>query len=230
MNRWDLPQAGQRPSRPRPMAVVIGGCGQGFVSADRSGCQRGGVIIRSFTGVRLRSPRQATLQARIGLAALQYHIGSLDPRRQGRKNVRMARILVINPNASDACSAGIAAGDRAVSLPRRPGRGRRHAERRAAGDLYLAGLAFGGGADVPAGGADRRRRLRHRLCVRSGHRGGAYGHRQAGLRYFPLGRRRGGRPRRAVWGDRVGGVLEGPASQPRCARWGWKTAWPARSR
>ena len=38
---------------------------------------------------------------------MQYHIGSLDRVRQRRKTVLMVRVLVINPNSSDACSAGI---------------------------------------------------------------------------------------------------------------------------
>jgi allantoin racemase len=44
---------------------------------------------------------------RISLVAPQCHIGALDAERQGRKIGAMARILVINPNCSEACSAGI---------------------------------------------------------------------------------------------------------------------------
>jgi allantoin racemase len=44
---------------------------------------------------------------KIGRAEPQHHIGSLDPGCQRRKSGRMARILVINPNSSEACSAGI---------------------------------------------------------------------------------------------------------------------------
>ncbi len=38
---------------------------------------------------------------------LRHHIGLLAVVRQGAENARMARILVINPNCSVACSAGI---------------------------------------------------------------------------------------------------------------------------
>src|SRR3978361_2060514 len=48
-----------------------------------------------------RSARKVTL------AALQYHIGSLDSGSQWRKSGRLACIPVSNPNCSDACSAGI---------------------------------------------------------------------------------------------------------------------------
>ena len=67
-----------------------------------------GIIIWSFPPPR-RFLRRASVFVigRIGSAAAQYHIGCLDRACQRRKTVRMARVLVINPNSSTACSAGI---------------------------------------------------------------------------------------------------------------------------
>jgi hypothetical protein len=42
-----LPQAGQRPSRPRPSAVASGGTGQGGSRSVRFGCQRVRAIVQS---------------------------------------------------------------------------------------------------------------------------------------------------------------------------------------
>jgi Asp/Glu/hydantoin racemase len=48
------------------------------------------------------------------------HIGLLDHARQWTETVRMARILVVNPNSSLACSAGIAAALAPFRLPGGP--------------------------------------------------------------------------------------------------------------
>jgi allantoin racemase len=48
------------------------------------------------------------------------HIGVLDRARQRNDTIRMARILVVNPNSSAACSAGIAAALAPFRLPGGP--------------------------------------------------------------------------------------------------------------
>ena len=83
----------------------------------------------------------------------QCHIGSLDTGCQGRETVRMTRVLLINSQQFGSLFSRHRRGGGAVPLPWRAGHGRRDAAGRAAGDLFLARLACGDGADVPAGRA-----------------------------------------------------------------------------
>jgi allantoin racemase len=84
---------------PRPMAVLAGGTFHGGGLGRRSGCQRTGAISGEF-------PAKNALHG-IAQPMLHRHIGSLAAVCQGAEDACMARILVINPNCSLACSAGI---------------------------------------------------------------------------------------------------------------------------
>jgi Asp/Glu/hydantoin racemase len=86
------------------MAVNSAGTGQGGGGGVRSGCHRIGAIGRVLAAIREVPP----------------HIGLLDRPRQWTETARMARILVVNPNSSIACSAGIAAALAPFRLPGGP--------------------------------------------------------------------------------------------------------------
>src|SRR5215469_15402431 len=86
------------------MAVKSAGTGQGGGGDVRSGCHRMGAIGRVLVAMREFPP----------------HIGLLDHPRQWTESTRMARILVVNPNSSIACSEGIAAALAPFHLPGGP--------------------------------------------------------------------------------------------------------------
>jgi allantoin racemase len=96
---WLLPQDGQRPTMPRPMAVPVDGTFHGGGLGRLLGCQRTEAIGGNFLAE----------GALCGIAQpiLPRHIGLLAAGRQGAEDARMARILLINPNCSVACSAAI---------------------------------------------------------------------------------------------------------------------------
>ncbi len=80
------------------------GTGQGGFGVVRSGCQRIGAIGCD--------PCKS--------GAVPIHIGPLDRTGQGADSICMARILVVNPNSSVACSAGISAALAPFRLPGGP--------------------------------------------------------------------------------------------------------------
>ena len=119
-NRGVLPQAGHCPSAPRPSATPIGGTGQSASFGDRSGCQRTGMSEIGVSKIGIFKTGISAIGAfETGVSGMQLTSATLLILRAGGiKSDAVARILIVNPNSDQRCSAGI---DAAIAPFRFPG-------------------------------------------------------------------------------------------------------------